>query len=86
MIMRKLIFILFLLSGAFISNAQPEKLLKEANNFYASNEFDKAIKIYESLVGQGLESSELYFNLGNAYYKKQELTNAILNYEKAKDN
>jgi tetratricopeptide (TPR) repeat protein len=84
MIMRKLIFILFLLSGALISNAQPEKLLKEANNLYASNEFDKAIKIYESLVGQGLESPELYFNLGNAYYKKQELTKAILYYEKAK--
>jgi len=82
--MRKLIFILLLLSGAIISNAQPDKSLKEANNLYASNEFDKAIKIYESLVGQGLESSELYFNLGNAYYKKQELTKAILYYEKAK--
>jgi len=82
--MRKLIFILFLLSGAFISNAQPEKQLKEANNLYTSNEFDKAIKIYESLVGQGLESSELYFNLANAYYKKQELTKSILFYERAK--
>jgi tetratricopeptide (TPR) repeat protein len=84
MIMRKLIFILFLLFGAFISNAQPEKLIKEANQLYASNEFAKAIIIYENLAGQGLESPELYFNLGNACYKNQELTKAILYYEKAK--
>jgi tetratricopeptide (TPR) repeat protein len=82
--MRKLIFILFILGAAIISNAQPENLLKEANQLYASNEFAKAQKIYENLVGQGFESSELYFNLGNACYKNQELTKAILYYEKAK--
>jgi tetratricopeptide (TPR) repeat protein len=84
MIMRKLIFILFLLGAAIITNAQPENLLKQANQLYASNEFAKAQKIYENLVGQGMESVELYFNLGNACYKNQELTKAILYYEKAK--
>jgi tetratricopeptide (TPR) repeat protein len=82
--MRKLIFILFLFGGIIIANAQPEALLKEANNLYTSNEFDKAIKVYENLVGQGLESPELYFNLGNACYKNQELSKAILYYERAK--
>jgi len=82
--MRKLIFILFLLGGIIIAHAQPENLLKEANNLYTSNEFDKAIVAYEKIVNQGLESPELYFNLGNACYKKGELTKAILYYERAK--
>jgi len=81
--MRKLIYILSLLVVTFITNAQPENLLKEANQLYASNEFIKAQKIYENLVGQGFESPELYFNLGNACYKNQELTKAILYFEKA---
>jgi tetratricopeptide (TPR) repeat protein len=84
MIMRKLIFLLFLLGSAIISNAQPENLLKEANQLYASNEFAKAQKIYENIVGQGFESAELYFNLGNTCYKNQELTKAILYFEKAR--
>lgn len=83
--MKKYINILFLLVCiAFIANAQPENLLKEANQLYAANEFGKAIKVYESIIGQGFESPELYFNLGNACYKNQELTKAILYYEKAK--
>jgi len=84
MIMKKLFIILFILCGTLIANAQPEQLLKQANNYYTANDFDKAIKAYESILGQGLESSELYFNLGNACYKKGELTKAILYYERAK--
>jgi tetratricopeptide (TPR) repeat protein len=84
MIMKKLIFILFFFGGIINANAQPENLLKEANNLYAANQFDKAIKVYENIVNQGLESSELYFNLGNAYYKNGQLTKAILYYERAK--
>lgn len=81
--MRKLIFILSLIVVTFITNAQPENMLKEANQLYASNEFNKAQKIYETIVNQGFESAELYFNLGNACYKNQELTKAILYFEKA---
>jgi hypothetical protein len=36
------------------------------------------------VLGQGFESSELYFNLGNAFYKLGNATYAILNYERAK--
>jgi tetratricopeptide (TPR) repeat protein len=82
--MRKLIFILFVIGCAISVSAQPEKLIKEANQLYASNEFSKAIKIYENLAGQGLESSELYFNLGNACYKNGEIAKAVLYYERAK--
>ena len=82
--MKRLFLILLFIGSAVILQAQPGKVLKEANDLYASNEFAKAIKSYETLVSQGYESSELYFNLGNAYYKNGEITKAILYYEKAK--
>ena len=44
--------------------------------------FASAIQIYESLLRKG-ESADVYYNLGNSYYKINEIAKAILNYEKA---
>jgi len=84
MIMKRIIVVLLLVAGVVTAFAQPEKLFKEANDLYAANQFDKAAKVYESIVGQGFESPELYFNLGNACYKNGELTKAVLYLERAK--
>ena len=46
------------------------------------NDYITAIHIYETLL-QGGESAELYYNLGNSYYKTDNLAKAILNYERA---
>lgn len=82
--MRKLIStILFVL--AFIAlKAAPADSLQKANELYVANEYAKAIQLYEGIVTQGYESSTLYFNLGNSYFKNGEITKAILNYERAK--
>ena len=50
---------------------------------YQATKYEQAISIYESIVAQGYESSELYFNLGNAYYKSNKFPYAIANYERA---
>jgi len=42
------------------------------------------ISRYESVINNGYESGEVYFNLGNAYFKSGKLQYAILNYERAK--
>ncbi len=55
-----------------------------ANASYAKGDYEKAIKQYESLVTNNAVSTELYFNLGNAYYKTNNIGLAILNYERAK--
>ena len=82
--MKRIFITILLISGFLGANAQPLNLFKEANNYYAANEFDKAVKNYESIINQGYESAQLYFNLGNACYKNGELTKAILYYERAK--
>lgn len=54
----------------------------EGDSAYIRNDFAAAIQIYEGLLQQG-ESSEVYYNLGNSYYKSGDIARAILNYERA---
>jgi tetratricopeptide (TPR) repeat protein len=55
-----------------------------ANSLYEQGSFDNAIKQYDSILESGFESGNLYYNLGNCYFKKGELGRALLNYEKAR--
>jgi len=61
----------------------PGALFYQANIYYQEGKYDAAIHSYEKLLGQGLESGNLYYNLGNSYFKKGELGLAVLNYERA---
>ena len=58
--------------------------VSEANQLYNAGKFRDAIRKYQFVITQGFESPELYFNLGNAFYKTGNATFAILNYERAK--
>jgi tetratricopeptide (TPR) repeat protein len=55
----------------------------KANKAYTSENYDLAVAGYEQLLKTGKHSTELYFNLANAYYKLNALGPAIYNYEKA---
>ncbi len=54
---------------------------------YRNQDYKRSIELYEALVASGLEenreSAQLYFNLGNAYFRDHQLGKAILNYERA---
>jgi tetratricopeptide (TPR) repeat protein len=81
----KYIIAFTLLLFSFQNGIANNATLDSANAAYQKNDFDKAIKLYESIIVKDkLESSELYFNLGNAYYKKNNIAYAVLNYERAK--
>ena len=70
-----------------IVSAQTEELssvFEDANRLYMEQKYDAAIARFESIVKNGFENGEVYFNLGNAYYKSGKLQNAILNYERAR--
>lgn len=90
---RKTLFLiqaLFFLSLQFTSicssasNEQEFKLIEQGNQAYNQGLFDQAIANYEKVIQSGYSSSELYFNLGNAYFKINDIANAILFYERAK--
>ena len=54
----------------------------EGDSAYIRNDFASAIQIYENLLKKG-EAAEVYYNLGNSYYKAGDIAKAILNYERA---
>lgn len=59
-------------------------LLDSAKKHYEQKAYQKAITNYETIIADGYSSSEVYYNLGNAYFKLNNLGKAILYYEKAK--
>ncbi len=50
---------------------------------YIRNDFTSAIQIYEYILKTKGEAVDLYYNLGNSYYKAGNMAKAILNYERA---
>lgn len=54
----------------------------EADSAYMKQDYEKAIEIYEKLLTEG-ESAVLIYNMGNAYYRMDNMAKAIVNYERA---
>ena len=55
----------------------------EANKALIAENYDDAIVKYESILKDGYESAELYYNLGNAYYRSEQLGKSIWAYSNA---
>ena len=81
--MKKYILILFCTVGFSALSQTADKLFENANSSYNNENYDLAISYYDSIIAQGLESKELYYNLANSWYLKGNIPLAILNYEKA---
>lgn len=60
-----------------------ETIFIQANTEYANENYLTAIALYDSIKSMSLESSELFYNLGNCYYKTQDWANSIWHYEKS---
>ena len=56
----------------------------EGNQLYQASDFEAALERYAQILDDGLESGELYYNIGNTYFKLGELGPAILYYERAR--
>ena len=85
--LRLILFLVLCFAFAVNTNAKsqfPDSTFEHANKFYIEKNYDEAIKIYESLIRSGNNPAQVYFNLGNAYYKNGNNATAILNYERAK--
>ena len=63
--------------------AQSDAEFAKANQDYAQNNFKEAISGYETLVRSGQWSANVFYNLGNAYFRAGDFGRAILNYERA---
>lgn len=71
----------FVYSGLFAQNNK--ELFEKANELYRNENYTEAIRVYEEIEASNEVSSELYYNLGNAYYKINKVAPSIYNLEKA---
>jgi tetratricopeptide (TPR) repeat protein len=82
--MKRPILALMILCISLAGRADEAMLqFEQANQAYRSAAFEQAVTIYERILSTGQESASLYYNLGNAYFKLQNMPGAILNYERA---
>lgn len=79
-----LFFILGGIRSSAMTDAQALNIYHEGNIAYQKLDYDKSIQKYEELIKNNHVSPEVYFNLGNAYFKAGNFAKAILNYERTK--
>lgn len=73
------IVVVFISINSFANN----DLTIKAEKLYSQKNYKEAITCYQTIIQEGFISYKLYYNLGNAYYKNNELGNAIYYYELA---
>ncbi|WP_240642045.1 tetratricopeptide repeat protein [Nonlabens xiamenensis] len=82
--MKKLLQIVMI--GMFalpVFGQDPGSAFAKANKAYAGENYELAIAAYEQVLSMGQHSPEVYFNLGNAYYKTNQVGPSIYYFEKA---
>lgn len=82
--MKKIILIWGLLLAGFVGFAAGDnRLEQQAEQLYSEGKYNEAAEAYQKILDEGVESAELYYNIGNCFYKMGENTRAILYYERA---
>ena len=60
-----------------------ESIFSEANELYNKGSYIEAINNYKEIIKNDFHSAELYYNLGNAYYRLDSIASSVYYYEKA---
>ncbi len=63
--------------------SQTGDIFNQGCSFYEEGNYLQAINAYESVIKKGVENPTIYYNLGNAYFKNQQLGKALVHYERA---
>lgn len=78
--MKNILYLFLLISQVFFAQSSFEK----GNDLYQNGKYQQAIAEYENIIREDKQqSAELYYNLGNCYYKLNKVAPSIYNYEKA---
>src|SRR6266403_4178261 len=78
-----LVAFLFCALSASSVLAQSDADFPQANQKFAQGHFKEAISGYEALIRAGQWSANVFYDLGNAYFRTSDFGGAILNYERA---
>lgn len=78
--MKKIYFLWLFMASVCIAFGQSKV---QADSAYINNDFVGAVEMYEAILANEGEAADIYYNLGNSYYKMDNIAKAILNYERA---
>ena len=83
---KRMNFVLFLLWAGSLLHAQENtsSLFDQGNAYYNEANYAEAVNSYKQVLQNGLHSAELYYNLGSAYYRLNQVAESIYYFEKAK--
>jgi len=79
------ILIYIILAGSVLftqSVVETDSLYKIGNQAMLQENFETAVENYEQILNRGDSHPDLYYNLGNAYYRLNQIGNAVWAYEK----
>ncbi len=76
--------ILLAVLGNLNAQESSQDLFNNGNTAYNEANYSKAVELYEKIIKNGEHSAELYYNLGNAYYRLNQVAASIYFFEKAK--
>ena len=88
--MKRIFFLLALTCVLLPLRAQNDSTVQRpidkavADSAYVHEDYARAVSIYKAIVSQQGESAQLYFNIGNAYYRMDSIARAVLYYERAR--
>jgi len=77
-------FLLALGLAAAARAADPSASFVHAGGLYSDGRYLDAARAYEEVLAAGVESPNVYYNLGNAYFRAGEIGRAVFNYERAR--
>ena len=79
--LRTIIYSILLGISTLVADASD--LTAKADSAYMNDQFAEAARLYLEAAEQEGTSSDLYYNIGNSYYRQNKLGEAILYYERA---
>jgi tetratricopeptide (TPR) repeat protein len=81
--MKRIIFIILVLISFSAIAENFQTIIDSANANYTQGNYELAIEKYNHVLDEGYEAAEVYYNLGNAYFRSNKTTKAIINFERA---
>ena len=76
------LFVISISFGAASGETNTEKF-SQGVTYYTSGSYKEALQVWTDLYNTGYRSANLNYNIGNTYFKMNDIPNAILFYERA---
>ena len=76
-------FFILIIVNSFVLSEDNSGLFKEANELYLKKDYESSAELYEILIENGYVDSQIFYNLGNSYYRLNKIGLAIWAYKNA---